>query len=170
MRGSVHFHCASSSKTRHHRDICDHGRGGRPTQTLSAIAPSPSLSIGFESSCSRRAEAIEPGGIIRPLGIAEVGRAAGQGVGAHWNPDGIGQVRGGFHHDDQVLAPVMVNPNRFVRTPKLASLVCTCGFHEHGRTTGKHRAPARGSRQVIDGRIGVTVEHIEPKLGALPLK
>ena len=29
----------------------------------------------------------------------------------------------------RLLDPVMVNPKRFVRRPKAASLVCTCGFH-----------------------------------------
>ena len=27
-----------------------------------------------------------------------------------------------------LVDPAMVNPNRFVRTPKLAPLLCTCGF------------------------------------------
>ena len=31
---------------------------------------------------------------------------------------------------------------------------------QRGRTTAKGRAPARGARQVIDGRIVGTVEHI----------
>jgi len=34
-------------------------------------------------------EAIETGGIIRPLGIAEIGCAAGEHVCAHRGPDGI---------------------------------------------------------------------------------
>jgi hypothetical protein len=29
----------------------------------------------------------------------------------------------------RLLLPVMLNPNRFVRNPKLGSLVSACGFH-----------------------------------------
>src|SRR5260370_20756055 len=51
----------------------------------------------------RRAEAVEPGGITARLRIAERGRAAAvQGVGGHRQPDGLSQVRAGFHHDDRV--------------------------------------------------------------------
>ena len=31
-----------------------------------------------------------------------------------------------------LLVSVAVNPNGFVRTPELAPLVCTCGFHITG--------------------------------------
>ena len=30
------------------------------------------------------------------------------------------------------VVPVMLNPNLLVHTPKLASLVCACGFHNTG--------------------------------------
>ena len=51
----------------------------------------------------RRAEAVEAGGIIAQLRIAERGRAAAvQGGGGDRQPDGLGQVRAGFHHDDRV--------------------------------------------------------------------
>src|ERR1039458_3517564 len=62
------------------------------------------------SRASRRAQAVETGGIIRPLGIAEIGRAAGEGVGSHWRPNGVSQVRAGFHHDDQVASAGDVEP------------------------------------------------------------
>jgi len=45
---------------------------------------------------------VETAGIIRPPGIAEIGRAAGEGVGTHRRPGGIGQVPAGFHHHDQI--------------------------------------------------------------------
>src|ERR1035438_640873 len=38
------------------------------------------------SGASRRAEAVEAAGIIGPLGIAEIGRAAGEGIGPHRKP------------------------------------------------------------------------------------
>ena len=44
----------------------------------------------------------------------------------------------------RLLAPVMVNPNRFVRTPKLSSLVLTRGFHS---TAGR---PANVAPQPVD--------------------
>ena len=45
------------------------------------------------------------------------------------------------------LVPVTVKPNRFVRTPKLGAVVCTCGFQ---RTVG--RPPNAGPQQVVPGR------------------
>jgi hypothetical protein len=41
----------------------------------------------------RRAEAVKTTGIIRPLGITEIGRAASEGVGSHWSPDGTSWSR-----------------------------------------------------------------------------
>src|SRR5208282_575802 len=63
-------------------------------------------SSGRESAqILRRAEAVETTGIIRPLGIAEIGRAAGESVGSHRRPGGIDQIRAGLHHNDQVAGP-----------------------------------------------------------------
>ena len=113
---------------------------------------------------------VETGGIIRPLGIAEIGRAAGEGVGSHRRPDGIGQVRAGFHHDDQVAGPGDGEPEP-IRPHAEAGIA---GLHQRvpqrGRTTAKRRAPARGPRQVIDGRIVVTVEHSRTKAGGVTLE
>src|SRR5437763_17114055 len=52
-----------------------------------------------------RAEPVETGGIIRPLRVAEIGRAAGERVGGHRRPDGMAQVRAGFHHHDPAAGP-----------------------------------------------------------------
>ena len=41
---------------------------------------------------------------------------------------------------------------------------------QRGRTTAKRRAPARGPRQVIDGRIVVTVEHSRTNAGGVTLE
>ena len=58
---------------------------------------------------SRRAEAVETTGIIRPLRIAEIRRAIGvdesvERVGGHRQPDGVCKIRAGFHHNDQIAA------------------------------------------------------------------
>src|ERR1035437_8061697 len=60
-------------------------------------------SIGCRAS--RRAETVEAGGIIRPLGIAEIGPAVGEGVGSYWRPGRAEQIRAGFHHDRDVCCP-----------------------------------------------------------------
>ena len=49
-----------------------------------------------------RAEAVKTSRVIRPLGIAEIGRAGGQGIRGHRKPDGIARVGAGFDHDDQI--------------------------------------------------------------------
>src|SRR5205085_2538183 len=66
-----------------------------------------------------------------------------------------------FHHHDPAAGPGDVE-SKLIRLHAEARIA---GLHlrqpQRGRTTAKGRAPARGSRQVIDSRIGVTVEHIE---------
>ncbi len=118
----------------------------------------------------RRAEAVETGGIIRPLGIAEIGRAATQGVGPHRSPRGIGQVRGGFHHDDLIVGPGDDEPKP-IRPHAEAGIA---GLHQrlpqHRRTIAEGRPPTRGSRQVIDGRIGGVHEHIKTVAGRVTLE
>jgi subtilisin family serine protease len=49
---------------------------------------------------SRRAQAINAAGIIRPLWIAKIGRAARQSVGSHRSPIRRFQVRAALHHND----------------------------------------------------------------------
>src|SRR5689334_913280 len=99
-----------------------------------------------------RAEAVEAADMIRPLGIAERGRAAGEGVGSHRSPDGIGQVRGGFHDDDQAAGSG--NSEAELTGPHAEGGIA--GQHlwipEDGWTATKHRVPAGGLWQVIDDR------------------
>jgi len=117
-----------------------------------------------------RAKTEETGGIIRPLGIAEIGRAAGEGVGSHRNPGGIGQVRGSFHHDDQAAG----SGNGEAELTRPHAKAGLAGQHlwipEYGWTTGKRRPPARGARQVIDDRIVGVYEHILTKAGGVTLQ
>src|SRR5665213_337855 len=61
--------------------------------------------IATMPTASRRAEAVEAGGMICPLRIAEIGRAAGESISSHWNPSRMEQVRAGFHHDGGVSRP-----------------------------------------------------------------
>src|ERR1019366_1849217 len=48
---------------------------------------------------SRGPKAVETYGVIRKLGVAEVERAAGEGVGLQRLPHWVGQIRGRFHDD-----------------------------------------------------------------------
>jgi hypothetical protein len=52
-----------------------------------------------------RAKTVITTGIIRPLRIAKIGRAAGECVGLNRLPNGIGKIRAGFHHDGDVSCP-----------------------------------------------------------------
>ena len=52
-----------------------------------------------------RAKPVETSRLIRPTGIFEIGGASSEGVRSCRKPDGIYQIGGGFHHDDQIRAP-----------------------------------------------------------------
>ena len=104
----------------------------------------------------RRTEAVETGGIIRPLWIAEMGRTAGQRVGCQHRPDRIYQIRAGFNYDDQIVGPGDREPELI----RLHTKVLRLRIPQHSREPAKSGAPARGTRQVIDGRISVTVNNI----------
>ena len=54
--------------------------------------------------------AVETSGIIRPLRIAEIERAAGEVVRSHRGPGGNGEIRGSLDHDDQVAGAVNGEP------------------------------------------------------------
>jgi len=49
----------------------------------------------------------------------------------------------------RLLVPVMVNPNQFVRTPKLTASVCTCGFHS---TVGRPPKVEAQPQPVVPGK------------------
>ena len=71
------------------------------------------------------AKAVETGGVVRPVGIAEIGRAAGEGDGLQRRPDGIGQVRAGFHYDYKAVGGGDVEP----KSIRLNAKAGTTGLH-----------------------------------------
>ncbi len=78
-------------------------------------------------------------GIIRPLWIAEIRRAIGadesvERVGPNRSPDGIGQVRAGFHHNDQVAAAGDVKPKP-IRPHAKAGIALRSRVPQHRRWT-----------------------------------
>jgi hypothetical protein len=72
-----------------------------------------------------RAEAVETGGIIRPLRISEIGRAGRERVGVHRLPIGVGQIRACFHHDDQIAAAGDVE-SKLIRLHAKAAIISLC--------------------------------------------
>src|SRR6266404_3945432 len=56
----------------------------------------------FTKCALRRADAVETGGIICPVGIAEVERAVGELEALQRNPIGVGQACGGLYYDGVV--------------------------------------------------------------------
>ena len=120
----------------------------------------------------RRAEAIETTGIIRPLRIAEIGGTARERVGCHRRPDGIAQIRAGFHHERLASGPVDVE-SELIRLHAKAGVA---GLHlrqpQRGQDAGivGEVTPPRGSRQVIDDHIVITVKHIPTSASHLSLK
>ena len=54
---------------------------------------------------SWHAEAVETAFVIRPLRIAEIDGAAGESDGLERRPDGIGEIRASFHHNNEATAP-----------------------------------------------------------------
>src|SRR5271165_4500442 len=62
------------------------------------------------SCASRPAQAVETTRIIRPLWIAERGRAAGEGVRGQRSPGGVDQARAGLDHDGHAAGPVDGEP------------------------------------------------------------
>ncbi len=55
-------------------------------------------------------------GIIRPLRIVEVQRITGERVGLDGIPNGVGQIRAGFHHDHLPAGPVDIEPELICQT------------------------------------------------------
>ena len=118
---------------------------------------------------SGHAQAVETAGIIRPLRIAEITRAAGEGVVCHGAQTGLARFVQASTTTTRPLVPVMLNPNRLVRTPKLGALVCTWAFQSTGGRPTAQRSPSPWSPAVIGGRIA-SPRTRSPELGALPLK
>ncbi len=77
-------------------------------------------------AASIRAYAIEAAGIIRPLGIAEIRRAAGEGVRGQWNPSRIGETDAGFHHDHEIGLPQDRETECVALHPKARAVVQNC--------------------------------------------
>src|SRR6185503_2017152 len=108
--------------------------------------------------------------MIRPLGIAEVGPAAGEGVRAHGSPDGVAQVRGGLHHDNFVAGPTDVESKLIRPYAEVGIAGARLRQPLGSRTTGERSAPARGARQIIDGCLVCTSEHRRINAGGVTLE
>ena len=123
--------------------------------------PSPlPLGEGELFPVSRPTEAVEAGGMIRPLRIAEIHRVGGERVGLQRSPDGIGQIRASIHGHVHTACPTDVE-SKLIRPHAEAGIVGNdLRFPQCCWTTAKCRRPTRGPRQVIDGRFVVAREHI----------
>ena len=92
--------------------------------------------------------------------IAEIEGRAGQGVGLYRLP--IREISAGFHYDNLI---VCASDGEAEATRPHAGAAAAdgeggaIGNQQHGRQTVKHRAPARGGRQVIDDPMAVTREN-----------
>ena len=92
--------------------------------------------------------------------IAEIEGRAGQGVGLDRLP--VREIGAGFHHDDLTVRASDGEPEATCPHADAAAADGEGGTIEsqqHGWQTVKHRAPARGGRQVIDDPMGVTGEN-----------
>ena len=117
--------------------------------------------------------------MIRPLRIAEIGGAAGEGIGSHGEPGGVGQVRARLNHDADIGCAGDGEPESTGPHAKGWAAGLDLRVPEHGWTARKRRTPAGGSGQVIhdrkfvgrprgDGRINrgsVASEVYSPKVG-----
>src|SRR2546430_871592 len=108
---------------------------------------------------SRRAEAVETAGIIRPLGIAEIRRASGEAVCSDRNPDGSGQIRGSFHDNGHAAGPIDVESELICPDPEAGIARLHLWEPEHGWRSAQSWTPSSRARQVIHGCIDVTFEH-----------
>ena len=93
---------------------CNYSAEAAPAFARSFCCYAEPASQGYQTS--RRVQAIKATGIIRPLRIAEIARTAGKSVGAQWKPCGIGQVRAGLNHHDDIggagdVEPELIGPN-----------------------------------------------------------
>ena len=85
--------------------------------------------------------------MIRPLRIAEVGRAIGERVRSHRSPEGLGQVRADFHYDNPAAGPTDVE-SKLIRPHSEAAIAGLArGFH-----SAVGRPPKVGPQPVVPGR------------------
>ena len=106
---------------------------------------------------SGRAEAVEKVAVVGPLGIAEVGPTHLEWVRCHGGPVGMGEVRAdvqhhigisGSRHDEAEAVGLHTKVGTTGQDQRLRKRPSCC------RTTAERRNPARGARQVVDGRRG----------------
>jgi len=128
--------------------------------------------VQARSTRSRRADAVEAGGIICPLGIGEIGRAAGEGQTLDPRPSGFVQVRAGFHHYGTVRCPGNDESEPVGLDAKVGAVAEDQGLRKHPECCGassKGYPATRSARQVIDGRRAA-VEHVQTKARGVALK
>jgi len=101
---------------------------------------------------SRRTETVETAGVIRPLGIAEINRATGEGLGGQRNPHGVGKVCAGFHNNDQTAGAGDIEPKPVRPHTKAGTTGLGLRIPQLGPTPAKSRAPTHGTRHIADGR------------------
>src|ERR1039458_7516494 len=93
---------------------------------------------------SRPAEAVVTTSIIGPLGIAEIGRAGGEGVGCHRRPGRVGEIGASFDHDGHAAGPVDVKPELIGPNAETGIAGLNLRWPQRGRTIAKRRAPVCG--------------------------
>ncbi len=79
---------------------------------------------GRASLSSGRTDAVVAAGKIRPLRIAEIKRAVGDRVEQEWNPNGIGQIRAGFHNDRNIRRPGDGETELIALHPQIRVSIC----------------------------------------------
>ena len=120
------------------------------TERYQAKAQMVETAPDYAYDALRRADAVETVRIICPLRVAEIGRAADEGVRAHWRPDGIGQTCRGFHYDGHAAGPGDAEPE-LIRPHAKAGIP---GLHLRQPQRGrkgylKILCPAGRARQII---------------------
>src|SRR2546425_349677 len=108
---------------------------------------------------SRRAYAVETGGMIRPLRIAKVDRAVGESAGLQRYPARGCQIGVGFHCDGYISCPCDVETEAIGQNSEVAiDLRLRVPQHRPNMAVRGERSPARGPWQVIDSQVPVVVD------------
>lgn len=97
----------------------------------------------------RRTEAVVTTGIIRPLRIAEIEQTVREAHGLQRSPCAA-QVGASFHYDGNARCPGDVESKLIRSHTKAAAASLGLRIPEHRWTAAKRRAPACGSRQVVN--------------------